>query len=96
MASVKKRAPKAEFLLIAPMKFDPQYAREAQYPDRLDSYSPALRALESPGVAVLDMTSITKELYALKKPKDFLSDPLHPNDFLARIHAQWIVQMLSP
>ena len=96
MASVKKRAPKAEFLLIAPMKFDPQYAREAQYPDRLDSYGPALRALESRGVAVLDMTSITKELYGLKKPKDFLSDPLHPNDFLARIHAQWIVQMLSP
>jgi len=45
---------------------------------------------------VLDMTAITGELYARKKPKDFLSDPLHPNDFLARIHAQWIVEMLSP
>jgi lysophospholipase L1-like esterase len=96
IATVKKQSPRAEFLLIAPMRFDPEYAREAQYPARLLSYAPVLHALEGPGVAVLDMTAITGELYARKKPKDFLSDPLHPNDFLARIHAQWIVGMLSP
>jgi lysophospholipase L1-like esterase len=96
MASVRHESPLAEFLLIAPMRFDPEYAREEQYPARLQSYAPVLRSLEGPGVAVLDMTRITGELYARKKPKDFLSDPLHPNDFLARIHAQWIVEMLSP
>ena len=96
IASVKKQSPQAEFLLIAPMRFDPEYAQEAQYPARLRSYAPVLHALEGPGFAVLDMTEITGELYTRKKPKDFLSDPLHPNDFLARIHAQWIVGMLSP
>jgi lysophospholipase L1-like esterase len=96
MHRISEKNPNAEFLLIAPMKFDPVYATEAQYPERLASYAPALKSLEGSGVQVLDMTAITSRLYEQKKPKDFISDPLHPNDFLARWYAQGVVATLSP
>jgi lysophospholipase L1-like esterase len=88
METVRKRKPTAEFILIAPMQFDPEYAHDPQYHTRLMSYLPALNALKGPGVAVLDMTTITGELFRLKKPKDIVTDPLHPTDFLARWYAQ--------
>jgi hypothetical protein len=41
------------------------------------------------------MTALSEALYAAKKPKDCLSDPLHPNDFLARWYAQCLVAALD-
>ena len=93
--SVRAKNPSAEFILIAPMQFDPQYTSAPQYVDRLKSYAPALKALEGQGVRVLDMTAITQSLYAIKPANDFVADPLHPNDFLARWYAQGVVETLS-
>jgi hypothetical protein len=43
----------------------------------------------------VDMTAISEAIYASKKPKDCLNDPLHPNDFLARWYAQSLVAALD-
>ncbi len=93
--AVRARKPSAEFILISPMRFDPAYTNEAQYPERLASYAPALYRLQQVGVQVLDMTSITAALYAAKSAHDFVADPLHPNDFLARWFAQGVVETLA-
>jgi lysophospholipase L1-like esterase len=92
---VREKKPTAEFILIAPMCFDPEYTREAKHHERLAGYTKVLRDLECLGVKTIDVTSITKMLYAGKKPKDFLTDPLHPNDFLARIYASGIYQFFD-
>jgi lysophospholipase L1-like esterase len=95
VSAVRARNPHAEFVLVASMRFDPAYAQDPQYAARLASYVPALRSLTGSGVALLDMHALTGALYAAKKPRDFLSDPLHPNDFLARIYAQGMAALLG-
>lgn len=88
--AVRERRPAAEFLLLASMRFDPAYTADTTYVGNLSGYAKELHALAIPGVRVLDMTAATEELYRAKKAKDWLSDPMHPNDFLAR----WIAQSL--
>jgi len=95
MRDVRSRNPSAEFVLIASMRFDPAYALDPQYQTRMRSYTPALNSLTGDGVAMLDMDSISAALAAAKKPKDLISDPLHPNDFLARWYAQSLVALLD-
>lgn len=92
---VRAQNPQAEFLLISPMQFDPAYATDPTYSQRLASYTGALQALTGEGIRLLDMTGLSRALYAEKKPKDFLTDPLHPNDFLARCYAQALVSMIE-
>jgi lysophospholipase L1-like esterase len=88
MNEVRSKSPNAEFVLVASTRFDPAYALDPQYQARLASYTPALRSLTGQGIVLLDMDAISGALAAAKKPKDLLSDPLHPNDFLARWYAQ--------
>jgi lysophospholipase L1-like esterase len=88
--------PGVEFLLLANMKFDPDYVLESDanrsfYLGNLAGYAEELKALEGPGVAVLDMTAISAAIYARKKAKDCVVNPLHPNDFLARWYAQGMI-----
>jgi hypothetical protein len=35
-------------------------------------------------------------VYAAKKPRDCLNDPLHPNDYFARWYAQCVAAALDP
>ena len=39
--------------------------------------------------------TLSRALFAAKKPKDFLSNPMHPNDYLGRWYAQSLVAMLD-
>ena len=78
------------------MRYDPAYESEAVYRDRLASYVSALHSLTGPGIQLLDMHALSGALYAAKKPKDFVSNPMHPNDFLGRWYAQSVVAMLVP
>lgn len=59
-------------------------------------YESVLKAMAGPGVQFVDRTAISDAVYAAKKPKDCLNDPLHPNDFLARWYAQSLVAALDP
>lgn len=93
--AVRAKNPTAEFILIASMRFDPAYAKDPEYRARMASYTPTLRSLVGKGVQLLDMDTLSGVLAEAKKPKDLISDPLHPNDFLARWYAQGLVALLD-
>ncbi len=78
------------------MRFDPAYTANAEYWKLVGEYAAKLKAMAGPGVQFVDMTAISEAVYAAKKPKDCLNDPLHPNDFLARWYAQSLVAALDP
>jgi len=96
MQTIKQRRPNCEFILVAPMKFDPDYTADPTYVGNLAGYAGELKKLVGKGVAVLDMTSISDALYKLKSSKDLTTDPMHPDDYLARWYAQGLVKLLTP
>ncbi|HTQ97542.1 MAG TPA: SGNH/GDSL hydrolase family protein, partial [Candidatus Acidoferrum sp.] len=93
--TVRRQNPSAEFLLVSTMRFDPAYTTNAQYWNVVGDYAARLKALTGPGVQFVDMTAISEWVYAAKKPKDCVNDPLHPNDYLARWYAQSLVAALD-
>jgi lysophospholipase L1-like esterase len=95
MATIRVRRPKVEFVLVAPIKFDPAYTADPTYVGNLAGYAVELKKLAGPGVAVLDMTSLSDALYKAKSAKDLQTDPMHPDDFLARIYAQALVATIQ-
>lgn len=95
MAEIRKLRLDCEFVLVSPMKFDPIYTSDPTYVNNLSGYAAALSALKGPGVAFFDMTTICNALYQAKRPKDFITDPMHPDDYLARWYAQGVVATLQ-
>ena len=98
---VRLSNPNTEFLLLANMQFDPDYILDSDpyrsfYNGNLEGYRQVLTATEKSGVVCLDMYQISGEVYRLKKAKDCLANPLHPNDFLARWYAQVLTAALVP
>jgi lysophospholipase L1-like esterase len=95
---VRAGRPGAEFLLLANMKFDPEYVLESDkyksfYTGNLAGYRDVLVSLEGPGVVVLDMTTLSQAIFDRKKAKDCIVNPLHPNDYLARWYAQGMLEV---
>lgn len=95
ISQIRAKRPSCEFVLVAATQFDPAYAHDAQYRERLASYVPVLHSLAGKGIECLDMDAISRALFVMKKPKDVLNDPLHPNDFLARWYAQGLAALLD-
>jgi lysophospholipase L1-like esterase len=98
---VRLADPAAEFLLLGNMTFDPAYvldsdSTKAFYTGNMAGYAAELRKLVGPGVAMLDMTDISKAIYRRKKAKDCIANPLHPNDYMARWYAQGMVEAMCP
>jgi lysophospholipase L1-like esterase len=94
--TVRAKNPKVEFLLVSTLRFDPAYTTNAVYWKSVGDYAAKLKAMAGAGVQFVDMTAISEAIYAAKKPKDCLNDPLHPNDYLARWYAQCLVAALDP
>jgi len=99
MNKVKAGNPDVEFLLISNMKFDPAYVLDSDkyksfYQGNLGGYSHILQQMEANGIINLDMYAISDAIYHRKKAKDCISNPLHPNDYLARWYAQGLAQLL--
>ncbi len=94
--TVRAKNPKVEFLLVSTLRFDPAYTTNAVYWNAVGDYEAKLKSMAGSGVQIVDMTAISEAVYAAKKPKDCLNDPLHPNDFLARWYAQSLVAALDP
>jgi lysophospholipase L1-like esterase len=88
--------PKCEFILIGSMKFDPDYTSDPAYVNKLPDYAAELRAMRGPGIAYFGMTEMSDALYSAASSKDLGTDPMHPDDFLARWYAQGLVAMLDP
>ncbi len=96
LQTVRRKNPNAEFLLVSTLRYDPAYTTNALYWKRVGEYAKQLKAMTGPGVQFVDMTAISEWVYAAKKPKDCLNDPLHPNDYFARWYAQSLVAALDP
>jgi lysophospholipase L1-like esterase len=94
--TVRAENPAAEFLLVSTMRFDPAYTANTNYWKVVGEYAAKLQSMTGTGVQLVDLTALTELLYAVKKPKDFLNDPLHPNDYLARWYAQSLEAALDP
>jgi hypothetical protein len=93
MRQVRAARPGVEFLLLANMKFDPDYVLDSDknksfYTGNLAGYRDELAGMEGAGVAVVDMTTVSGVIFGRKKAKDCIVNPLHPNDYLARWNAQ--------
>jgi len=95
MQTVRKQNPNAEFILVSTLRFDPAYTTNSQYWNLVGAYAKKLKAMSGPGVQFVDMTAISEWVYAAKKPKDCMNDPLHPNDYFARWYAQGVVAALD-
>jgi hypothetical protein len=96
MDNIKAGNPDVEFLLLTNMFFDPEYILPgdpyfAFYNGNMKGYGPVLKGLERSGVVNVDMAAISDTIYRIKKAKDCLANPLHPNDYLARWYAQSMV-----
>jgi hypothetical protein len=106
---VRAVRPATEFLLLANMKFDPDYVLDSDsnkvfYTGNLAGYRDVLREMEGTGgegsgmmiqgTAMLDMTTLSEAIYRRKKAKDCIANPLHPNDYLARWYAQGMLAIL--
>ncbi len=96
---IKAGNPKVEFLLISNMKFDPDYILDSDknkqfYVSNMEGYSHVLKDMEAYGIINLDMTHLSEAVYHHKKAKDCISNPLHPNDYMARWYAQGLSQLL--
>lgn len=90
---IRARNPHVEFLLLSNMKFDPDYILDSDkyksfYVSNLEGYSRALKQMETKGIINLNMYQISEAIYQKKKAKDCISNPLHPNDYMARWYAQ--------
>ena len=96
ISTVRRTNPAAEFLLVSTLRFDPAYSSEARYWNLVGEYAAKLKAMTRPGVQFVDITAISEAVYAAKKPRDCLNDPLHPNDYFARWYAQCLVAALDP
>ena len=94
--TVRNKNPNAEFLLVSTLRFDPAYTTNVQYWNVVGEYAKSLKAMTGPGVQFVDMTAISQWVYAAKKPKDCMNDPLHPNDYFARWYAQSLVAAIDP
>ena len=96
METVRNTKPDAEFILVSTLRFDPAYTTNSEYWNRVTAYANELKGMTGPGVQFVDMTAISQWVYAAKKPKDCMNDPLHPNDYFARWYAQGLVAALDP
>jgi lysophospholipase L1-like esterase len=88
-----------EFLLLSNIQFDPAYVlpsdkNKSFYVTNLEGYNEILQKMQTRGIADLDMTTLSGNLYERKAAKDCLANPLHPNDYLARWIAQGLVACL--
>ena len=92
--TIRKVNPQCEFLLVGSMKFDPAYTTEEPYVGNLAGYPAELKKLIGKGIGLFDMTELSDALYKAKSQKDLATDPMHPDDFLARIYAQGAVAAL--
>jgi len=100
MDTVIASNPAAEFLLLSNMMFDPDYVLDSDknksfYTGNLAGYQLVLHQLEGEGSAELDMTHLSDAIYRRKKAKDCISNPLHPNDYMARWYAQGMVAIFT-
>ena len=90
MARVRAQNPQCEFILITTTLPNPlsSFATGTH-----EAYRPWVLRLAQEGVAAADMTRAHQDLLARKRFEDFNGNNInHPNDFLARVYAQVLLE----
>lgn len=95
VATIRRRQPRCEFVLVASMRFDPAYTADPTYVGNLAGYTAELAQMQGPGIAFLDMDHMSQALYDMKSQRDLATDPMHPDDFMARWYAQALIATLE-
>ncbi|MEY3386386.1 MAG: Acetylxylan esterase precursor [Bacteroidota bacterium] len=96
MQKIKEDCPDVEFILISNMLPDvnsPGAPKDGE--TWIYEFLRQMTSLEQPGIAVFDMTSMSKVLYDRKGASCFTSNALHPNDYMARWYAQGLLTMVA-
>ena len=89
----KEKNKNAEFILVSPMLPNP----ESTFTGTQEEFKAALDELKMPGIVVVDMTEVHRELLKFKSYQDMTGNNInHPNDFLIRWYAQEILGVLIP
>jgi len=93
---IKNANPNTEFILIGNMLPDVNSQGAPSKGDVLMyGFLTQLKSLETSGVAIFDMTTLSDSIYARKGAKHCLSNSLHPNDYLARWYAQGLAELFN-
>ena len=93
---IKSANPNTEFILIGNMLPDVSSQGSPSNGDVLMyGFLQQLKSLETNGIAVLDMTTLSDSVYKRKGPVHCTSNSLHPNDYLARWYAHALINMFG-
>jgi lysophospholipase L1-like esterase len=91
--AVRKDLPEAEFILIASMLGNKDWA--GIFHEKFPPYRDALAQLCGPGIALADMTAMWTELFKRKLDRDMTGNGVnHPNDFGHRVYAEVLSSLL--
>jgi len=93
---IKTANPNTEFILIGNMLPDVNSQGAPSNGDVLMyGFLSQLKSIETTGIAVFDMTTLSDSIYKRKGPSHCLSNALHPNDYLARWYAQGLAELFN-
>jgi len=93
IAKTRVQLPNTEFILIATMLGNRDWITLKH--DVFPQYRDELMALQQPGIAVADMTSVWGEFLKRKRDCDLTGNGVnHPNDFGHRVYAQVLASLL--
>lgn len=94
LETIRTMSPDTEFLLVAPMMNNPKQPIGSE---PIFTIRDKIVTLSGPGVAIVDMTTTHREILRRKNYLDTSGNGAnHPNDFLHRIYAQRICEVLMP
>ena len=94
--TIRKDVPNAEFILIGNMVPDVKgVGAPANGATLMFGFLEMLKSLEGPGIAVLDMTTLSETIFQRKGAKHCIANSLHPNDYLARWYAQGLTALFG-
>jgi lysophospholipase L1-like esterase len=87
----KAKNPNTEFILVSTMLPNP----ESLFTGTQEEFKSVLEELTGPGIVLVDMTEVHRELLKHKSYQDLTGNNInHPNDFLIRWYAQEIAGIL--
>lgn len=100
ITKVRAVCPDTEFVLVAPMLPNAEvgYVPGVSVLQHQDAYLAVLTELERTyeGVAVADVTSVSRELLTRKAFRDMSANNInHPNDFMQRVYAQVVLTTIT-
>ena len=93
---IKTANPNTEFILIGNMLPDINSQGSPSNGDVLMyGFLTQLKSIETTGIAVFDMTTLSDTIYKRKGATHCHSNSLHPNDYLARWYAQGLAELFN-